>query len=162
MIYFYRVSIFFFLLFVHYSCEEQHCHASQFQGISQTDINGGPLTSPDPDDWNFDDDWDKGLKNLFETDHETNCNPDYNYWIAAYPNPADNVFAIALGKDSLTSVDMRLVNFVCGTEFSIDGFTGDDLQIQVDNGGQSGIMRLYYKFIKDGCEFQGHGDILVY
>ena len=148
------------LLFIH-ACDSHNCNTSLFTGITARDYNGNLLSGPDPDDWNFDEDWGKSVSNLFDSNFDTDCNPPYPYAIFAYPNPCDGTFALTFDKDSVTSVELRLVNFVCGTLVTLDDITERNIFIQPENNDQKGIVRLYYKFVRDGCEFRGHGDISI-
>ena len=151
--------IFILILPFLFSCNDDHCFLSQFSGISSTDANGAQLSAKDVDDWNLDDEWDIRESNLFDSNLDIACIPTFDYVIIAYPNPCNGTFALHLEKDSTTSVELRLVNDDCNTLVKLDGITSNEVHLHPDNEDQIGIARLYYKFIKEGCEFRGHGDI---
>ncbi|MEO6130294.1 MAG: hypothetical protein ABIQ02_00495 [Saprospiraceae bacterium] len=146
------------MLYGLYACGDTHCNPELFTGITLRDYNGSPLSAEDPDDWTFNDNWHEGIRNFFSEQYETNCNPTYTYSIVAYPNPCNGIFALSFGKDSLTKVDIRVVNFVCGTLVSLST-TQHENNFQLEPKEENRIVRVYYKFIKEGCEFQGHGDV---
>ncbi|MGB4847155.1 MAG: hypothetical protein WBP41_04515 [Saprospiraceae bacterium] len=154
-----RNSILFIFLVTLYSCEEQPCHHDIFKGLTSTDYDGSALSAADPDDWTFTDHWDNDIMDLFDSDHDANCEPSFNYSIIAYPNPCNGLFDLHFDKDSSTTVDIRIRNDECDILANIDGVTSNTIQIQSQNNSPQKIVRLYYKFIRNNCEYQGHGDI---
>lgn len=144
--------------------KDKECDLPLFSGIAWTNVNGEPMSNPDPDDWTIDDEWNDTEENLFDSDLETNCTPSFDYWISAYPNPIpdynNSFFSLAIGKDSITAVELRIVDRLCNVIHSIDNNVAHNIAFNLQ-GHEGETLRLYYKFIKDGCEFRGHGDIQI-
>jgi hypothetical protein len=132
-----------------------------FTGITPTDQNGNLMAAPDTSDWKTGDVWPEAAEKLFANTGAMTCTPYYKYNIAAFPNPCKNSFMTSFTKDSATLVSVRLVDENLKVLVSIDSVTARTIQINVSSFGIKDTMRLYYKFIKDNCEFRGHGDIVI-
>lgn len=132
-----------------------------FTGISPTDQNGNIMAAPDSTDWNASDKWGEQEEGLFANNNATNCTPSFDYKIAAYPNPCRYIFNLYLQKNPSTRMELRLVDENFKLLFSSNSITANNIAIQVGTFGIKDTVRLYYKFIENGCELKGHGDILI-
>jgi hypothetical protein len=143
------------------SCREHSCDPLwNFSGITKRN-SAGILVSHDDGDWTLKDKWGNREIELFDKDYNTDCYPPYTYSILAYPNPTKGEFQLVFDKSNATQVDIRLVDFDCRVLVSHDGIRSNSIGLQSGNYTRNGIVRLYYKFIEDGCEYQGHGDIQI-
>lgn len=151
-------------LFIGCDKDKDDCDLPSFSGIAWTNVNGEPMSNADPDDWTMDDEWNDTEKDFFDSDFENNCTPSFDYWIAAFPNPLpeynNGALWLALGKDSLTSAEIRMVDKQCNIIHSRDNELAHQIVFNL-TGHEGETLRLYYKFIKDGCEYRGHGDIQI-
>lgn len=116
---------------------------------------------PDKGDWGLKDKWSEREQALFETLYKIDCYPPSTFSIVAYPNPTDGVFQLAFNKSNATQVDIRLVDSGCRILLSHDAIKKNTIGLSAVDFDGNGIIRLYYKFIEDGCEYQGHGDIEI-
>jgi len=144
----------FLILTTIYSCTKY-----SFKEYTYTDNNGSMTGQIDKTDWNFNDEWTKQEENLFDTNYDLGCKIYNNYNIIAYPNPNSGYFNLEFNADSLTNIEIVLVNksfkklkteklkSIHSIRFNISEY-------------KSGMYRVYYKFIRGNCEFRGHGDIL--
>lgn len=98
---------------------------------------------------------------LFDKTYNTKCAPPSHFTIVAYPNPTTGQFQVTFNKTVPTRVDLRLIDSECRTITSRDGIESNSFAFQAGSGKKEGMVRLYYKFIEDGCEYQGHGDIQI-
>ncbi len=143
------------------ACNETDCSAlNSFSGITERD-ESGKLIRADSKDWTFHDQWSDQEKGLFGSSYKTNCPPPSHFTIMAYPNPTDAQFNITVNKTDATRVELRLVDDDCTTFISLDEMRSNSIGLQPEGFKQHGLVRLYYKFIEDGCEYQGHGDIHI-
>ncbi len=143
------------------SCKEDDCNPlMNFSGITERDDRGKLLTA-DTKDWTLKDKWSDHEKHLFSSTHKTNCFPPSHFSIMAYPNPTEGTFQVNFSKSEATKVEIRLVDFDCRTLISVDDIESNSIGLEPGNFEGTGIVRLYYKFIEDGCEYQGHGDIQI-
>lgn len=150
-----------FLSILQTSCREDGCNPMvNFSGITERD-DAGKLLSVDEHDWKFKDHWKEPEKALFDKSYNSDCVAPSNFTIMAYPNPNEGTFQIAFNKSAATKVDLRLVDFDCRRLISVDDITSNSIALQPENYNKDGIVRLYYRFIEDGCEYQGHGDIMI-
>jgi hypothetical protein len=149
------------VIFMSSSCREGSCDPlNSFNGITQRD-DSGKLIKEDKMDWKFGDKWEEREQSLFPTNLDNTCIPPPRYTIIAYPNPTSGSFNVMFNKGDYTKVDLRLVDFDCRTLISIDDFEDNSIGLEPANIGKKGIVRLYYRFVEDGCEYQGHGDIRI-
>lgn len=143
------------------SCRNQACEdIRSFSGVTERDANGN-LIGPDNDDWTLRDHWSDGEISLFDTTYNTNCFPPSHFTIIAYPNPTTGQFQVTFNKTVATRVDLRLIDSECRAITSRDGIQTNSFAFQARTEKKVGMVRLYYKFIEDGCEYQGHGDIQI-
>ncbi|HUR29830.1 MAG TPA: hypothetical protein VMZ69_00290 [Saprospiraceae bacterium] len=156
-------SIFLLVLiaFLFQSCgKETDCKAfSGFSGITERD-KWGILLKADNNDWSFRDHWGNKELALFDTTYKTNCFPPSSFTISVYPNPTDGVFNVVFQKTVPTKVDLRLVDSKCTTIVYHDHIEKNTIGLQAGDI-KNDIVRLYYKFIEDGCEYEGHGDVQI-
>jgi len=131
-----------------------------FTGLTQTDIYGWPLTI-DTSDWKTTEIWVKQETDLFANVYQSGCVQSYNNQITVYPNPSYGNISFALDKLVSTRVEMRLVDEDFKTLFSIDSITSSYITFNGMDFGIKDTIRVYYKFIENNCEFNGHGDILI-
>jgi hypothetical protein len=143
------------------SCQENSCNPlNTFSGIAERDENG-VLKNDDSRDWRFNDHWEPREHNLFEKKYNTDCLSSPRNSIIAYPNPTTGSFNVVFNKGQYAKVDLRLVDFDCNTLISVDDIEDNSVGLQATNFDRKGIVRLYYRFVEDGCEVQGHGDIRI-
>ena len=144
--------------------DKEECNLPSFTGISWTDVNGQQLSAADPDDWTIDDEWNLTESDLFDSALQTNCTPSFDYFISAFPNPVpeynNGAVWVYIGKDSLTSSEIRIVDKNCNIIHSRNNEFAHNIVFNL-TGHEGDTLRLYYKLIKDGCEYRGHGDIEV-
>jgi hypothetical protein len=131
-----------------------------FKGLTQTDVNGWPITI-DTTDWMTNDTWVKQESDLFAAFYNSGCLQNYKNEIAAYPNPAVGIFNLHINKLESTRLELRLVDKNFNPLFSNDSVLGNAVQFDARVYGIKDTLRLYYKFIENNCEFRGHGDILI-
>ena len=144
-----------------FSCAGNNCNGiGKFSGITQRD-DTGKLLSLDKNDWTLRDHWNDAELALFDKTYKTNCTPPSNFTITAYPNPTTGQFQVTFNKTTATRVDLRLVDSECNILTARDGIEGNSFGMQASSSKKNGVARLYYKFIEDGCEYEGHGDIRI-
>ena len=131
-----------------------------FTGLTQTDVNGWPITI-DTTDWKTNDTWVKQESELFTNVYQSNCTQAYANEIAQYPNPCSGIFSLSFNKLATTRLELRLVDKSFNALYSNDSVWGNALMFDAGVFGIKDTLRLYYKFIEGNCEFRGHGDILV-
>lgn len=143
------------------SCREDGCNPMlNFSGITERDENGKLITT-DENDWKLKDHWQQRERALFDKAYDNTCVAPPNFSVMAYPNPNQGTFQIVFNKSNATTVDLRLVDFDCRRLITVDGITSNSIALQPENYNKEGIVRLFYRFIEDGCEYQGHGDIMI-
>jgi len=143
------------------SCSETNCKGlGSFSGITERD-DDGKLLSQDKDDWTLHDHWDDAELALFGETYKTNCVAPSQFSITAYPNPTSGQFQVMFNKTEATRVDLRLVDSECNLITAKDGLQKNSAGLQARSNKKNGLVRLYYKFIEDGCEYEGHGDIRI-
>jgi hypothetical protein len=132
-----------------------------FTGITPTDANGNLMALPDTTDWNTTDVWTPEEMDLFTAQYTTGCAPSFDYKIYMYPNPCISTFRLTVEKDSTTRIALRLIDENFKVLHSIDSIPANALAFDASALGIKDTIRMYYKFIKNGCEYRGHGDILI-
>ena len=153
-------SLFLFVILINISCKKNGCGIfTTFSDFTERDPYS-TLIRNDPDDWTLKDHWDEWEMNLFDTTYKTNCVAPSNFSIVAYPNPTSGPFQLSFSKTRATKVDYRLIDDECNVIASRDDITGNAMGLQA-GAIKDGIVRLYYRFVEDGCEYQGHGDIMI-
>jgi hypothetical protein len=132
-----------------------------FNGISETDVQGFPL-SFDTTDWRVDDQWNSREMALFtETKPQTCNNEGEEYHIAAYPNPCSDVLNLHVTKPADSRMAFRIVDRYYKVLLSGDSAMGNLTVNLNDNSIKNDTIRVYYKIFKENCELRGHGDIRV-
>ncbi|GLU56568.1 hypothetical protein [Dyadobacter frigoris] len=131
-----------------------------FSGILLRDERGLPLSEVDPDDWNIKDTWVEQEISLFGSNLKTNC-PATDYEIIAYPNPVKDKAAIHVYKPDSVRLAIRIVDKNFKTLFAKDSLYTKINMIDFSAFGITDTVRVYYKFINGGCEFRGHGDVVI-
>jgi hypothetical protein len=131
-----------------------------FTGLTMTDINGYTF-SEDTTDWTFDDDWIEKEVILFDDHDPETCLPNNNYKIIAFPNPGNGIVAISVNMDSTSYLQIRLVDENFNKLIVNDSIDANNFQLDAGTFGIKDTVRLYYKMIRGGCEFRGHGDVLI-
>jgi len=143
------------------SCRNKDCNdIRNFSGITERDDNG-KLLKADKNDWTLRDHWTDGEMDLFDTTYNIKCPAPSHFTIIAYPNPTSGQFQVIFNKTVPTRVDLRLIDSECGIVSTHNGIETNTFAFQAGSGKKDGMVRLYYKFIEDGCEYQGHGDIQI-
>jgi hypothetical protein len=143
------------------SCAPDTCKGiGKFSGITERDDNG-KLMSQDKNDWTLHDHWNDDEHALFDKTYKTNCAPPSNFTITAYPNPTKGQFQVSFNKTSATRVDLRLIDSDCNILTSRDGLQSNSFGMQAKTKKKNGMVRLYYRFLEDGCEYEGHGDVRI-
>lgn len=137
-----------------------------FTGISRTDNLGVPIAAADTSDWHANDAWEAKEANLFLNGLNSGfpcATINTSYQIAAYPNPASNQIALSLSLDnvSATQFGYRLVDENFNVLLSNDNILSSNSLMLNLSGLPTDTLRLYYKFVHSGCEYRGHGDILI-
>lgn len=130
-----------------------------FSGISRTN-NFGVVLSADTTDWKFNDIWKPQESSLFTSNHQSDCKMAFNYRLTSFPNPAKDIVTLNPSLPVSARIELRVVDQNFNKLFSLDSLRGP-IQIRVSEWGIKGIVRVYYKFIDNNCEFKGHGDILL-
>lgn len=143
------------------SCRKYGCDSEfMFAGITERD-ESGKLVKNDDSDWSLNDKWGDQEKALFDTTYNTTCFPPSHFTITAHPNPSTGQFQVRFTKTAATHLDIRLVDSDCNIISSQDRISANSIGLGVKAVEKSKIVRLYYRFVEDGCEYQGHGDIMV-
>lgn len=132
----------------------------KFSGILLRDERGLPLSPVDPDDWNIKDIWVEQEMSLFGSNLKTDC-PATDYEIIAYPNPAKAKAAIHVYKPDSVRLAIRIVDKNFKTLLAKDSLYTKINMIDFAAFGITDTVRVYYKFINGGCEFRGHGDVVI-
>ena len=132
----------------------------KFSGILLRDERGLPLSPVDPDDWNIKDTWVEQEMSLFGSNLKTDC-PTTDYEIIAYPNPTRGISAIHVYKPDSIRLAIRIVDKNFKTLFAKDSLYSKINLIDYSSFGITDTVRVYYKFINGGCEFRGHGDVVI-
>lgn len=133
-------------------------------GFSMVDVNGAPMMPPDTTDWRTTDNWCPWAEALFAdlpavTWVET---PLPEPAIAGYPNPCSSQFAMWLGNDTTSHVDLRIISHTSQLVYSHDSITSNHIGIQADSLGVANgeLFRVYYRIVHpDGTAHRGHGDM---
>jgi hypothetical protein len=142
------------------ACKEDSCSGIMgFRGITARNA-AGYLTKNDPNDWTLKDHWSGSEAGLFNKTYKTGCVPSSAFSITVHPNPTTGPFQVAFNKTEYTTVDLRMVDDNCNIILAHDNIKADKMSLQAGNM-KNGIVRLYYKFVEDGCEYAGHGDIQI-
>jgi hypothetical protein len=131
-----------------------------FNGITKTDEQGVPITL-DSTDWNIKDVWMLKEQALFPNQYKTDCKPDWPYTIVLYPNPNNGYLAMSLNMPDDARLDIRLVDRFYNVLLSKDSIDKKQIIFDVKNQIPKDTLRMYYKFVNSGCEFRGHGDIII-
>ncbi|WP_159476091.1 hypothetical protein [Dyadobacter sp. 3J3] len=131
-----------------------------FSGILVRDERGLPLSEVDPDDWNIKDTWVEQEMSLFGSNLKTNC-PATDYEIIGYPNPTRGQTAIHVYKPDSVRLAIRIVDKNLKTLFAKDSLYSKINLVDFSAFGITDTVRVYYKFINGGCEFRGHGDVVI-
>lgn len=145
------------------SCDDDEPTLPEFTGISRTDDNGQPLSSLDESDWRTDGAWQQEEKDLFDFTELPLCNGDGEV-SPAYPNPCSSV----LNFRFVSSADELAYLRVVDKDFNIL-LKADSIPFQAGvknialnfSAFEPGTLRLYYRIVGDGCEYRGHGDVIV-
>ena len=132
----------------------------KFSGILIRDERGLPLNPVDPDDWNIKDTWVEQEMSLFGNNLKTDCAAP-GYEIIAYPNPVLNKSFIAVYKPDSVQYAIRIVDKDFKVLFKKDSIKTKAILIDYASFGIKDTVRVYYKFINGGCEFRGHGDVVI-
>lgn len=132
----------------------------KFSGILVRDAKGLPLSPVDPDDWNIKDTWVEQEISLFGSNFRTDC-PATDYEIIAYPNPAIDKASIHVYKPDSVRLAIRIVDKNFKTLFAKDSLYSKINMVDFSAFGITDTVRVYYKFINGGCEFRGHGDVVI-
>ncbi|MFK8101458.1 MAG: hypothetical protein AB8G15_02990 [Saprospiraceae bacterium] len=136
-----------------------------FDGISATDANGSPLSSPDTEDWNTSATWTTQETELFSQD-QLPCPTQATQKIyPAYPNPTQGDFAFLVENAAVSDLQLRFVdeNFqvIATYEYSQLAAGPNILNFDFQDRNLNDTIRLYYKVIQADCAFKGQGDILL-
>ncbi|HUR31765.1 MAG TPA: hypothetical protein VMZ69_10070, partial [Saprospiraceae bacterium] len=143
------------------SCRKYGCDSEYiFSGITERD-ESGKLLKNDGTDWTLKDKWGDQEKALFDQTYKTTCFPPSHFTISAHPNPNKGQFQLNFSKTDATYLDVRLVDSDCNVISSHDRISANGIGLGVKAEVKSKIFRVYYRFVEDGCEYQGHGDIMV-
>ena len=140
-----------------YGCDSDHI----FAGITERD-ESGKLLKNDDSDWTLKDKWGDREEALFDKTYNTTCFPPSHFTITAHPNPTTGQFQVSFTKTEATHLDIRLVDSDCNVISSHDRISANSIGLGVKPAEKSKILRVYYRFVEDGCEYQGHGDIMVH
>lgn len=132
----------------------------KFSGILLRDERGLPLSPVDPDDWNIKDSWVAQEISLFGSNLKTDCSAT-DYEIISYPNPTKDKAAIHVYKPDSVRLAIRIVDKNFKTLFAKDSLYTKINMINFSAFGITDTVRVYYKFINGGCEFRGHGDVVI-
>ena len=140
----------------------------RFGGVSLTDFNGSPLSSPDPDDWRMNADWNSYEERLFEGAAKSLCNDQGEAFARVFPNPASGQAALTLGNmKKAARAEMRIVdrNYRILRSFGpLDLNNGSEHSLVLDVselGMENDTIRLYYRLDFGNCELRGFGDIII-
>jgi hypothetical protein len=170
---FHSTLAFLLLLLLHSGCRKESSAVAlgatndgctPIEGISATDVNGGAIFEPDPNDWQVFDQWCPEVEDLFHARPNTYYTlslPD-TLITAGYPNPCTNQFSLYFGYAGSASVDLRFVNEQHQLLLSMDSVVSHQVQIQTDAlvTDPPELIRVYYRIAHaDGSVHRGHGDI---
>jgi hypothetical protein len=148
-------------LLIFSSCRKYGCDSADiFSGITERDENG-QLIKSDDNDWKLKDSWGDQEQALFDKTYDKTCFLPSHFTISVHPNPTPGPFQVSFTKTAATHLDLRLVDSDCNVITSKDNLTANAMGMQVNTEEKSKIVRLYYRFVEDGCEYQGHGDIMI-
>jgi hypothetical protein len=132
-----------------------------FRGITQTNVFGTAI-SKDTTDWRVDDQWSKKEASLFSSSYQQNCKPTAKYVVMAYPNPCQDRISLAIILPNTAQIELKIVNskfeVLVSKENIKSSLMFDTTSWKKKNND---IVRVYYKIIDNGCEFRGHGDIMI-
>jgi len=156
-------AMLFYLAFYSFltSCSGTNCQElGNFSGITERD-DKGVLLSEDKDDWTLNDHWNEQQLALFDTTYKTDCLPSSHFTIYAYPNPTEGQFQVKFNKTTATKIDLRLIDSDCNIISSQNDIEDNSYGLRATADKDGEVLRLYYRFIEDGCQYEGHGDIMV-
>jgi hypothetical protein len=154
-----------FLIFL-FSCHPEEKNISNdpyvFSGISMKDESGQDL-SIDTNDWKLMEFWDKRERALFGDRGILPCDTAQFYWaISAYPNPASAVLNLWVSKPDSAKYSYRLVDQNLRVILSKDSVSEKNISLNLTGlNASDSILRMYYIFIGDNCQLNGHGDIEI-
>lgn len=134
-------------------------------GYSMVDVNGAAILPPDTSDWRTTDDWCPAVEQLFADLPTVSWmdTPLTEPAIAGYPKPCSAQFAMWLGNDSISRVDLRIVDHTTQLVLAVDSITANHIAILADSIGATDgqLFRVYYRIVNpDGTAHRGHGDML--
>ncbi len=133
----------------------------RFSGLTFRDELGAPVGTPDTTDWTLTDGWEEWEAELFEENFSLGCPVPADLRLDAFPNPVAGPMMLFITKtDSVpTRLALRLVDERLNVRLDVDSSFADEVTLNLDIL-EPDTFRLYYKFIRGGCEWRGHGDIL--
>ena len=132
----------------------------KFNTIKITDRTGVQLKK-DTNNSRFDDIWTSFEESLFSRHYPQN-GPTENYTFSNFPNPTTSETVLNyMGHDSLTVVDLRIVDKYYKEIVSLDSITDNLLFLDLSKKVQKDTIRIYYKFIKGNLEYRGHNDVII-
>lgn len=165
--------VFFFVLFLAFSCEKDK--EPGFSGITERDIEGVLNGNVDDTDWRFDDVWNAKEESLFNEDNfitenssqAESDNPPANVYkqCVAYPNPATSAFNLRIdtGADTVRFVIVDKNYGIIHAKKISEGIMVwmFDVSSQSEFSSNS-VYRVYYKLdYLDGTVEKGHGDVMI-
>lgn len=155
-----RILLFILITIGVFACEQEKFYPG-FTGITETDESGVVLKS-DTNDWQFNDEWESSVENLFDEGFPNTCSlENYLYKVVAYPNPCIDVCYLYINIPMGHRFQYRIVdnelNVLLSGETDCSALTINvaDLQRNKD------VVRMYYKILNHDCELRGHGDLLI-
>jgi hypothetical protein len=132
-----------------------------FSGISVYD-EFGVLISEDTTDWQLLDRWQSVEKQLFDEQMPFCDTTGGGFSVFAYPNPCSEMLVLDFTQPGSHLISLRLVDQDFNVLYSKDTTVSNSWILNPEYLTFNGDMiRLYYKFSDENCEFRGHGDIRV-
>lgn len=136
-----------------------------FTGVSLTDENGQAMSSPDPTDWRWDDQWTAAEIVLFPGASASLCaGPDSLILHPAFPNPAHNALGLHFISSPRFNWDFRIVDENLQIIFNLDDYAAhagsNNISLDVSQLSVTDTLRLYYQARSSNCVYRGHGDVI--
>ena len=131
-----------------------------FTKLSETDVNGWPMNTPDASDWGIRTSWD-AVEHLVFNVKETST-PAGTIQLIGYPNPLAGILRLQLAIPAESTADLFLVNQNYELEQKFVGLAPGVYAMQLSNPAYTGnYYRLCYKINSGTLQLYGTGDLKI-
>ncbi len=131
-----------------------------FKNLSETDVNGWPMNTPDATDWGIRASWDAFERLVFNL--KETATPAGSIQLIEYPNPLAGILSLQLAIPAGSTADLLLVNQNYELEQKFVGLAPGVYVMQLNNPAYTGnYYRLCYKINSGTVQLYGTGDLKI-